>query len=84
VEIADKAIVCYRCGTPTAQAPERVPRRAGLPTWLAVPVILVIIALGVWLIPQTPPASAARWVAWCALVSATVVAILWLRRSRRR
>ena len=45
IEIADKAIVCYRCGTPTADLPS--PRlqgsRTGLPPWVWV-VVLVIVA----------------------------------------
>ena len=45
-EIADKAIVCYRCGTPTADLPS--PRlqgsRPGLPVWVWVVVVLVTVA----------------------------------------
>lgn len=45
-EIADKAIVCYRCGTPTADLPS--PRLqasgTGLPPWVWVMVVLVIVA----------------------------------------
>jgi len=46
IEIADKAIVCYRCGTPTADLPS--PRlqgaRPGLPAWVWVVLVLVIVA----------------------------------------
>ena len=44
-EIADKAIVCYRCGTPTADLPSPRLRgsRTGLPPWVWV-VVLVIVA----------------------------------------
>lgn len=44
-EIADKAIVCYRCGTPTADLPS--PRlqgpRPGLPPWVWVVVVVVLV-----------------------------------------
>jgi hypothetical protein len=41
-EIADKAIVCYRCGTPTAfTVPERAGRTAGGRRW---PWLLVLAA----------------------------------------
>jgi hypothetical protein len=45
-EIADKAIVCYRCGTPTADLPSpRLPGSGtGLPAWVWVIVVLVIVA----------------------------------------
>jgi hypothetical protein len=45
-EIADKAIVCYRCGTPTADLPS--PRlhdsRAAFPPWIWIVVVLAIVA----------------------------------------
>lgn len=44
-EIADKAIVCYRCGTPTADLPSpRLQARTGLPPWVWVVVAIVILA----------------------------------------
>ena len=45
--IADKAIVCYRCGTPTdvPAAPQRTETRA--PNWRAFTVIAVIWALAI-------------------------------------
>jgi hypothetical protein len=50
--IADKAIVCYRCGTPTAaSAPKSAPVR-GRPswiTWLIVLIVLALVVLGVLL-----------------------------------
>jgi len=45
--IADKAIVCYRCGTPTAApAPTSAPVR-GRPRWIAWLIVLVILVLAV-------------------------------------
>jgi hypothetical protein len=84
--IADKAIVCYRCGTPTALPAElsarakagRPPRR---PAWFVVPIILAIIALGIWLIPRTQP-GVPRWVAWTVLVVVTAATVLFARRRR--
>jgi len=45
-EIAEKAIVCYRCGTPTADLPSPSLQgpRPGLPVWVWVVVVLVIVA----------------------------------------
>ena len=85
-EIAEKAIVCYRCGTPTADlAP--VPRTApppARPRWWMVPIILAIIALGAWLVPMTPGGTPGRWAAWAAVAVATFVAVWLARRPRAR
>ena len=86
LEIADKAIVCYRCGTPTAEtAPVRPAPVRGRPNWIAALIALVMIVLAVWLVPQTPPGTAERWGAWSAVVVVSAVMVLWLRaRSRVR
>ena len=44
-EIADKAIVCYRCGTPTAvpQAPVRPPVRRGHGRLIVLTLVLVVV-----------------------------------------
>ena len=47
--IADKAIVCYKCGTPTMEAPVRTarakPRRRILP-WVVIAVVIAGLILG--------------------------------------
>jgi hypothetical protein len=47
--IADKAIVCYKCGTPTMETPVRAarsaPRRKILP-WVAIALVIVALILG--------------------------------------
>ena len=45
-EIAEKAIVCYRCGTPTADlpSPRLHDKRTGLPPWAWILVVLVVMA----------------------------------------
>jgi hypothetical protein len=62
-EIADKAIVCYRCGAPTT-APVAPARAGGRPA--ARPLGLVLLALVVaivagWLAWSAPAGSALRW-----------------------
>jgi hypothetical protein len=52
------------------------------PVWIAVVMLILIIALGVWLLPLTPSDSVARWVGWGALVLTTFAAVWWLRRRR--
>jgi hypothetical protein len=85
-EIAEKAIVCYRCGTPTALPPPPGAGasggvRRGISPLAPVLTILLLIAAGVWLIPKTPAGTGARWAAWAALVVATVAVVWFFRRA---
>ena len=82
-EIAAKAIVCYRCGTPTADLPEvprTAPARKGAPWWIAL-VIIAIIAVAAYAVPMTAPGTPERYGAWAAVVIATFVSV-WLARRR--
>ena len=53
-EIADKALICYRCGTATTEAkykPAAMPRRRSsrtLVTTIVVLAILILLALILW------------------------------------
>jgi LPXTG-motif cell wall-anchored protein len=47
---------------------------------MAAPVILALVAVAVWGIPQTDAGSAARWGAWAALALTTAGTVAWLRR----
>ena len=78
-EIADNALICFRCGAATTdrrREPATVQRR---PVWLWVAVLgLVALALVVDQQLETP---VARVVA-ALLSGVTVVALLWRRRGR--
>jgi len=80
-EIADKAIVCYRCGTPTAMptpaARPAPPRRSVWPRILGV---LLIIALALWLVPQTPPDSGIRYAAYAAMALVVFIVLRFVVR----
>lgn len=86
-QIADKAIVCYKCGTPTADEaalrPAARQRPAGT-NWLAVAlVVLVLLALAAlgWAVRDAPAGSPARWLAWAGLAVVGIGAVVvWLRR----
>jgi hypothetical protein len=83
--IADKAIVCYRCGTPTAgpAAPSRAggaPRRQSL----AVSVVLAVVALVlVWAAATAPHGSTVHFLLAGGGVLALVLAVVTFYRSRR-
>lgn len=79
--IADKAIVCYKCGTPAVDHPAVVARpqpRSRVAVGLAV---VAITALGVWLVPMTPEGTWMRWAAWAALPVAAYVTVRLIRGS---
>jgi uncharacterized membrane protein YvbJ len=47
-EIAEKALICYRCGTATTEAkyqPARLPRKGGLSSRTLIATVLVIAVL---------------------------------------
>ena len=83
-EIADKAIVCYRCGVATTEPRRKppVPARRGGRIVAIVLAMLAIIAGGVTVGPMTPHGPA-RVAFWAALVAITF-SVVWLLRPRPR
>ncbi len=85
-EIAEKAIVCFRCGTPTdlPAAPRRpAARRPTRPLSIGLLVLLVIVALGLWLLPPAlADGASAQYAGWAGLVLVVAVAA-WLLRRRK-
>jgi hypothetical protein len=83
-EIADKALICYRCGTATTEPriapPPARPARGPVPVVLA---ILVIIATAVLALPQLPE-GAPRMAGWAAVVVVTFIAVWLLKPTPRR
>lgn len=82
-EIADKALICYRCGRPTTDA--RVappPVRRGLSAALVVSVLALLAGLAVAL----PSVAEGAWrtAGWTTLaLVGSGVALAWLRGRRR-
>jgi hypothetical protein len=84
-EIADKALICYRCGeattAPRVAPPPPPPERGPVPIVIA---ILILIAAAVLVLPELEPGTP-RLAGWGTLVLCTVLAVWRLRpRSRRR
>jgi hypothetical protein len=86
-EIAEKALICYRCGeattAPRIQAPAPPSRRGPIPVIVA---ILLLIAAATFGLPYLEPGMT-RMVGWAALVVAVFVAVWRLKptpRGRRR
>jgi hypothetical protein len=93
-EIADKALVCYRCGVattepvfaPPAQARGRRGRRgrstASLVTSLLALLALALLVLAALFLTRTSPDGTPRLVTW--VVAGVAVAIVVLRAYARR
>jgi len=83
-EIAEKALICYRCGeattAPRIQPPAAAARRGPIPVVIAV---LVLIAAAVVGVPYLDP-GLPRMAGWAALVFATVLAVWRLKPTSRR
>ena len=85
-EIADKAIVCYRCGTATTDPVRRaVPVRPGRSPLLSfvVAALLGLLALYLGYAGRTA-ATPDRWQAAAGILAGAALMILVLRLLRRR
>ena len=85
-EIAEKAIICYRCGTATTdpvRAPAPLRRRRNPIVSLVIAVILVLLALYMGQAARTA-ANPDRWqvAAGVLLVAGLVIVVLRLLRRR--
>jgi hypothetical protein len=87
-EIADKALVCYRCGHATAEPrvgparaarpPSRVPAVAALTV-----LILTVLILGALFMTQVAGGEVPRLLSWTVAALAAIVLGWWLWRRRR-
>jgi hypothetical protein len=85
-EIADKAIVCYRCGTATTdpvRAPVPLKRRRSPIFSLALAVLLVLLGLYLGQASRTA-ADPDRWQALAGAMIGAALIIVLLRLVRRR
>ena len=85
-EIADKAIVCYRCGTSTSdpvRAPAPLRRRRSSLVALASAAVLILLALYMGQASRVA-ADPERWQTLAGLLAGVAVAVLFLRLIRRR
>ena len=83
-EIADKALVCFRCGAPTADAADkRAPaRRGGRPGWAVALTGLLVLVAAALLMARAAAGQLPSSVSY-AVAGLAAVVLIW-RVSRRR
>lgn len=87
IEIADKALICYRCGTATTEAKFKpvTPSRSSSPAGIVASVLaLALLVLVAMYLGRVPSGETPRLLSWIAVTVAVVVVILraYLRRRR--
>jgi len=83
IEIADKALICYRCGTATTEAKFKpaAPRRSSSSLLVSI-LVVVVLAIAALYVDRTAAAEAPRVAAW--ILVAVAVLIVAVRAYVRR
>jgi len=83
-EIADKALICYRCGTATTEPIYKpaAPRRGPLPLVVSVLVLALLVVLALFM-GRAATGEAPRLVTWAAAALAAILVVVLVRRRRR-
>ncbi len=82
-EIADRALVCYRCGRATAESPARPGRAAPPRSRIPIVAALLVLTLGALYMSQAAAGEAPRVVSWSVAGLAAIVLAWWFWRGRR-
>ena len=87
-EIAEKALICYKCGTATTEArfkPAAIAPAGGSRQWVLTAVTLVLLAVLAAFVGRSGNVDESpRWVTYAAVSAGVLVVGLraWLRRRR--
>lgn len=84
-EIADKALICYRCGTATTEAKFKpaVPQRSSSTSLIASVLLLAVCVLVALYLGSVPAGETPRLVSWIAATLAAVIVVLRILARRR-
>ena len=85
-EIANNALICYRCGTAVEELPSVSPRRArGRRVGLLGPALaLIVLVLAALFLGRAIGQELPRAVSWTMLALAVIVVGWWIRARRRK
>jgi hypothetical protein len=83
-EIADKALICFRCGTATTEAKFKphVARGRQSQSLVVLIVLMLLVLAGVY-VSQTAASESARLIGWAVAIVAVVLSALRLVSRRR-
>lgn len=84
-EIADKALICYRCGRATAGVAVEGPggrTSAGRPLWPALAGLVVLVLAGLFM-ASAAAGQVPRWLSWVVAGLAAVVLVYRIARRRK-
>ena len=86
-EIADKAIVCYKCGTATAEAkfkaPVGRPRKSGIDHFIVVLTLTLLLVFALYM-QRMFTVGAPSELRWVVVALALVIVVLRVLTRRRR
>ena len=85
-EIADNALICYKCGTPTADAkyaPAATRRRGSRSSLLATLLALILLVVLALFLGRTASGTTPKSVTW-AVVAIAVIIVALRAYARRR
>ena len=86
-EIADKALICYRCGTATTEAkyqPAALPRSSSRAGLVATVIALALIVVLFGVMGRVATGEPSQWVRYAAIVVAVLIVALRAYARRRR
>ena len=86
-EIADKALICYKCGTATTEAkyqPAAPPRSSSRSSFIATLLALVLLVLLALYMGRLPSGDTPTYVTWAAVAIAVIIIGLRAYARRRR
>jgi uncharacterized membrane protein YvbJ len=84
-EIADKALICYKCGTATTEAkyqPAQLPARSSRSGLLATVIALALLVVAALYLERSSAAGSQQWVTYVAVAAAVI--IIGIRAYARR
>ena len=84
-EIADKALICYKCGTATTEAryqPAQLPAASSRSGLVPTVVALAILVAAAFYIERVSNAGSTQWVTYVAVAAAVI--IIGIRAYARR
>jgi hypothetical protein len=82
-EIADKALVCYRCGHATAESPAQPARETASRSRIPVVAALLVLILGALFMSRAAVGEAPVLLSWTVAGLAAIVLGWWFWRGRR-